>query len=172
VTASASIPEPSSRAAPRTPTTITSPPGYVSLLVGRGLYSKATSTCQTPAGMLTLDQVVPALYAGNIAGEPVTRPGITLSANVTPDRTLATTTKCFSQNLYPSCADLSTSQDYLYALSKISSGVGITDPATLAESWGRIPTPFVEVSSTNPTTLNIRISLTRRLPEHSRLLRG
>jgi hypothetical protein len=69
VTASASIPEASGRAAPRTPTTITSPPGYLSLLVGRGLYSKATSTCQTPAGMLTLDQVLAALYAGDIAGQ-------------------------------------------------------------------------------------------------------
>ena len=44
--------------------------------------------------------------------------------------------------------------DYLYALSKIPSGVVITDPATVAEAWGRIPTPYVAVSSTNPATLN------------------
>jgi IPT/TIG domain len=81
--------------------------GYLTLMIGRALYSKATSTCQTPAGMLTLDQLVPQLYAGNITNEPVTRPGITLTANVIPDRTLPTTTKCLSQNLYPSWSDLS-----------------------------------------------------------------
>jgi hypothetical protein len=131
VTAVAS-PAESGRAATRTPATIQSPPGYLSLLVGRALYSKATSTCQTPPGMLTLDQVVPALYAGNIPGEPVTRPGITLSANVIPDRTLATTTKCFSQNLYPSWSDLSNlaSNDGLAVMSASQSYVNMTTLTT------------------------------------------
>jgi hypothetical protein len=43
--------------------------------------------------------------------------------------------------------------DYLFALSKVPSSVVITDPATVAEAWGRIPTPRIAISSTNPTTL-------------------
>jgi hypothetical protein len=43
--------------------------------------------------------------------------------------------------------------DFLYALTGIPSSVTVTDPVTVAEAWGRIPTPLVTVSSVNPSTL-------------------
>jgi hypothetical protein len=43
--------------------------------------------------------------------------------------------------------------DFVYALTGISSSVTVTDPATVAEAWGRIPTPLVTISSVNPSTL-------------------
>jgi hypothetical protein len=108
----------------------TSPPGYLTLMIGRGLYSKATSACQTPTGMVTLDQVVPQLYAGSIPNEPVTRPGLTLTANVIPDRTLAATTKCLSQNLYPSWSDLSNLSSN-YGLAAVSASQSYANMTTL-----------------------------------------
>jgi hypothetical protein len=141
MTASASLPIDGGPSTSRTPAGVATspPPGYLSLLIGRALYSKATSTCQTPTGMLTLDQVVPALYAGNIPGEPVTRPGITLTANVIPDRTLATTTNCFNRNLYPSWADLSS----------LSHNDGLT-PMSASQSYDNM--------TTLPTQLQIQQS--------------
>jgi hypothetical protein len=43
--------------------------------------------------------------------------------------------------------------DFLYALTGLPSSVTVTDPATVAEAWGRLPTPAVTVSSVNPSTL-------------------
>jgi hypothetical protein len=63
--------------------------------------------------MLNIDQAASQLNAGNIPGEPATRPGITLTANVIPGRTQGTTTNCLNLSLYPSWADLSNlSQSY------------------------------------------------------------
>jgi len=50
--------------------------------------------------------------------------------------------------------------DFLYALTGIPSSVTVTDPATVAVAWGRIPTPLVTVSSVNPSTLTSSTSST------------
>jgi hypothetical protein len=44
--------------------------------------------------------------------------------------------------------------DFLYAMTGISPSVVVTDPATVAQAWGRIPTPLVTIASVNPGTLN------------------
>jgi hypothetical protein len=108
------------------------PPGFLTLMIGRALYSKATSRCQTPTGMLNLDQVVSQVYAGNILNAPATRPGITLTANVIPDRTRATTTKCVKQNLYPSWSDLS-SLSRNYGLAVVSASQSYSNMITLTQ---------------------------------------
>jgi len=43
--------------------------------------------------------------------------------------------------------------DFLYAMTALPSSVTVTDPATVAEAWGRIPTPLVVITSVNPSTL-------------------
>jgi hypothetical protein len=90
---------PPARAAARPATTADST-GYLSVILGRALYSKADG-CQTPQGMLTIDDVVPQLAAM----------GITVTAPVIPDRTLENGVKCLSGSLYPSWADLGALRD-------------------------------------------------------------
>ena len=43
--------------------------------------------------------------------------------------------------------------DFVYALTGIAPSVTVTDPVTVAQAWGRIPTPLVTISSVNPSTL-------------------
>ena len=74
--------------------------GYLTVTLGRALYSKATA-CATPQGMMTIDQVVPELAAL----------GIRVTAPVVPDRTLEIGVNCVGGSLYPSWADLGDLRD-------------------------------------------------------------
>jgi hypothetical protein len=43
--------------------------------------------------------------------------------------------------------------DFLYAMTGISPSVVVTDPATVAQAWGRVPLPLVTIASVNPPAL-------------------
>lgn len=43
--------------------------------------------------------------------------------------------------------------DFVYALTGMSPSVTVTDPVSVAQAWGRAPTPLVTISSVNPSTL-------------------
>jgi hypothetical protein len=88
------------RAATSSPPRSAQSTGYLTVILGRALYSKAIA-CATPQGMMTIDQVVPQLAAM----------GIGVTAPVIPDRTLETGVNCVSGSLYPSWADLGALRD-------------------------------------------------------------
>jgi hypothetical protein len=83
-------------------------PAFLTVILGRALYSKGAS-CQVPPGMMNIDQVVPQLASM----------GITATAAVVPSRTLETTTNCAQGDLYPSWADLGALRDN-YGLTVVS----------------------------------------------------
>jgi IPT/TIG domain len=51
--------------------------------------------------------------------------------------------------------------DFLTALTGIPSSVTITDPVTVAQAWGRIPTPVVSVTSLVPSLISGSVTTTR-----------
>jgi IPT/TIG domain len=98
--------------------TATTPPGYLTIVLGRTLYAKVAS-CKDPTvlnGMMTIDQVVSHLATLGVA---VTGP-------VIPDRTPTTGTKCVNGDLYPSWAELAQLRD-TYGLTAVSATQSYAD---------------------------------------------
>jgi hypothetical protein len=82
-------------------TTTSTSSAYLSVVFGRSLYAKGVPSCANPvvpAGMMTIDQSVQALWGM----------GIHVTAAVVPDRTLDSGTKCFNHDLYSNWPELST----------------------------------------------------------------
>jgi len=109
---------------------------YLTVIIGRAQYSKDSGThCATPANMMTLDQVVPALAAL----------GVHVTAAVIPARTATSGYLCVKGSKYTSWADLSSlaaadkltvvsaSEDYEYMTT-------LTTANQFAESCGSLST--------------------------------
>ena len=102
-----------------------SPAAYLTVIIGRSMFSKASSCTSpaTPPGMLTLDQVVPQLA----------QLGVNVTAAVIPDRILPTKTNCVNGTLYPSWADL-TSLAATYGLNAVSASEDYEYMTTLTQT--------------------------------------
>lgn len=140
--------------------------------VGGGLCNDFSLPCHKPTGSGVGRYMSPSTLASltNVAAGQWT--ALQVYAFVTGTNTTGNLQwDCSSPNWqehWTSVFELYCWNDFVSAMSQIPSSVVVTDPATVAEAWGRTPRPLVTIDSVVPSTFGdttTSISVTWHAPE-------